>query len=192
MISSDPQAQPTTFDSDPQQEADPSFLDTWAPPQYVHATEVEVTPATGDQIWSPTFSEFSLPAAFLESLQPSSSAHAAQQGAPPPTHGGRSQSRPQPRPPKPQGRRRSEAAGAGTGAKGKKKKKKGAGDDDGCTLDEFWFEEGRAWNVQPPKRQSRKGLAGCETAPECHVCGTNLSIDEILNPVPCRVCGCFN
>ncbi|KAI0836972.1 hypothetical protein F5Y06DRAFT_305028 [Hypoxylon sp. FL0890] len=156
----------------------------WQPPQYVNPREVEVTPDY-DQVWTPTFSEFSLPAAFLQAHSTN-----ATQGSSSPAQG----SNPRTPTPPPSDQDKGKKKGKGEDKSKTKKKAK----NDGCTLDEFWYEEGKEWKVQMSKeearknRQTKKGLAGCETAPECHTCGNHLDIEEILNSGPCRVCCCFN
>ncbi|KAI1773233.1 hypothetical protein F4818DRAFT_121159 [Hypoxylon cercidicola] len=81
-------------------------------------------------------------------------------------------------------------------------------EDDGFTLDEFWNEPGKDWSKLQltaeqnyRTRRRKKGMAGCETGPECHTCGSRLDIsgndeDEIIEEIikgdMCTVCGCFN
>ncbi|KAI1075946.1 hypothetical protein F5B20DRAFT_584697 [Whalleya microplaca] len=76
---------------------------------------------------------------------------------------------------------------------------KKAKEENSCTLDEFWMDAGKPWNVTTePERDledefsEMHGLSACASGPECATCGEHLELDELLSFVPCRTCGCFN
>ncbi|KAI1409217.1 hypothetical protein F5Y13DRAFT_170471 [Hypoxylon sp. FL1857] len=151
-------------------EADPSSAEVWTPPKYVNLTQLEVRPESTDQeIWTPRISEFSLPRAFMQSCTIS-----------PPQGPSSSQSR---------------SSAAEPIPRGAEQTSKDRSENDECTLDEFWYDQGNTWKVQLPKEEAQKppsGLASCHTGPECHTCGSSLTIAEMMDLIPCRVCGCYN
>ncbi|KAI1798683.1 hypothetical protein F4811DRAFT_547555 [Daldinia bambusicola] len=72
-----------------------------------------------------------------------------------------------------------------------KKAKKGNGK---CERTEFWYDEGKEWNVKGglQKRRGGKGMDRMQTGPECFVCGNKLRLEHLMSEVPCDNCGCFN
>ncbi|KAI1103036.1 hypothetical protein F4804DRAFT_311341 [Jackrogersella minutella] len=150
----------------------------WSLPEYVTASEVELISGSNSQC-SPLRTELTLAPDSLPSCSTNTSQTLSI------TSGqacGKSQSR-------------SKQVGAAT----RRRRDDQNTDDESCTLDEFWYEHGKDWSKVQPSTQERKefrsrriGLASCQTAPECYTCGTRLDMDEIINPVPCRICCCFN
>ncbi|KAI2616853.1 hypothetical protein GGR54DRAFT_224379 [Hypoxylon sp. NC1633] len=163
-------------------------------PQYVTLADVEIVPGLGSAKWPPP-SPYNFPPvapagyAYNKSqARPSVRAPAPTPTfSPPPSAAGSRANRTRKK-------GSSSKASARGGAQGPKKK----GNGDTCTLDELWFASGKDWSkVQPTSQEKqtggpKKGLASCQTGPECCVCGTSLSLAEIGTAVPCRVCGCFN
>ncbi|KAF3059216.1 hypothetical protein GL218_04886 [Daldinia childiae] len=90
----------------------------------------------------------------------------------------------------------------GIGSKTRKVRRntRDANGDGTCTLEEFWYEEGKKWKVNPGKdermangsRKRSKGMEALQSGPECYACGSKLRYENLMNNRPCDVCGCFN
>ncbi|KAI1207627.1 uncharacterized protein F4807DRAFT_172696 [Annulohypoxylon truncatum] len=168
-----------TFGWEPQFNTLPTFEEyaQWTQPEFVSPSEVELNPRAPAPQPPPT--KFSLPTAFL----PAQSANAPQ-AASTEFHSHpekRNQNRPNPK----------DASAGWKSVKSKQVKM--------SPLDEFWLQNGKGWErVKVTKKESkvfirRAGMGTCMTGPECFLCGTKLSLDEIMNPgMPCPVCRHFN
>ncbi|KAI1654312.1 hypothetical protein F4813DRAFT_392817 [Daldinia decipiens] len=61
--------------------------------------------------------------------------------------------------------------------------------DGACTLEEFWYEEGKEWKVSPKKgertahstRKKSKGMEALQSGPECYACGNKLGYKNLMN-----------
>ncbi|KAI2470758.1 hypothetical protein F4781DRAFT_167808 [Annulohypoxylon bovei var. microspora] len=185
--SSDLWSEKSNFGSEPRSATLPSSGESmWTQPEFVSPLEVELNPRYSPSRESST--TLSPLLAFQQSHSTNGSQallHTSSQDQP------RSAEQDKKKPsPKPQTR---------VTKKGSRTRKEKI-QNDKCTLDEFWYEDGKDWSkVQASMeerkifKQSRYGVENCATAPECFTCGTKLSLEEIMNPgVACRVCACFN